>query len=97
MKISIRDFNSNVSLFLRRAHAGETILVTRRDQPFVEITAPGSARGTGKPLADLKSRLEAIPGVSWSGLSHHDLLPPVAVKFKGKGTTASEIVLEGRR
>lgn len=96
MKVSIREFNSNVSQFLRRAHAGETVLVTRRDQPFVEIIAPG-AKGRTRPPADLKTRLEAIPGVSWSGLSHHDLTPPVPVKLAGEGPTASEMVLEGRR
>ena len=71
-------------------------MVTRRDQPFVEIMAPGR-KGQPETLADLKSRLEAIPGVSWSGLSHHDLTPPVLVKFTGEGPTASEMVLEGRR
>jgi antitoxin (DNA-binding transcriptional repressor) of toxin-antitoxin stability system len=96
MKVSIREFNSNVSQFLRRAHAGETVLVTRRDQPFVEIMAPGS-RGRADPPEALKSRLEAIPGVSWSGLSHHDLTPPAPVRLKGEGPTASEMVLEGRR
>jgi len=96
MKVSIREFNSNVSQFLRRAHAGETVMVTRRDQPFVEIMAPGT-KGQPKPPGDLKSRLEAIPGVFWSGLSHHDLTPPAPVKFTGEGPTASEMVIEGRR
>ena len=36
-------------------------MVTRRDQPFVEIMAPGT-KGQPKPPGDLKSRLEAIPG-----------------------------------
>jgi antitoxin (DNA-binding transcriptional repressor) of toxin-antitoxin stability system len=59
MKVSIREFNSNVSQFLRRAHAGEVVLVTWRDQPFVEIIAPGNERETKIP-GDLKIRLEAI-------------------------------------
>lgn len=96
MKVSIREFNSNLSKFLRRAHAGETVMVTRRDQPFVETMAPGTM-GRPNPPGDLKRSLEAIPGVSWSGLSHHDLAPPAPVKLTGEGPTASEMVLEGRR
>jgi antitoxin (DNA-binding transcriptional repressor) of toxin-antitoxin stability system len=97
MKVSIREFNNNVSQFLRRAHAGEIVLVTYRDQPFVVITTPATDRGREQAAGELKKRLEAIPGITWSGLSHHDLTPPAPIKLKGEGPTAADTVLEGRR
>ena len=97
VRVSIREFNSHVSQFLRRAHAGETVVVTRREEPFVEIVAPGLANGGEKKTGNLRKRLGAIPGVCWSGKSHHDLVLSEPVPFKGEGPTASEMVLEGRR
>ena len=97
MKVSIREFNSHVTQFLRRAHAGETVVVTRRDEPFVEIVAPGRSHVKSKGSGDIGKRLKAIPGVSWSGKSHHDLVLSEPVPMKGNGPTASDMVLEGRR
>lgn len=97
MRVSIREFNSHVTQFLRRAHAGETVVITRRDEPFVEIISPDQAHGKVKPTGQLKKRMEAIPGVTWSGKSHHGLVLSEPVPFKGVGPTASDMVIEGRR
>lgn len=97
MRVSIREFNSHVTQFLRRAHAGETVVVTRRDEAFVEIISPEQAFKKVKRTGQLKKRLEAIPGVTWSGKPHHDFVLSEPAPFKGSGPTASDMVLEGRR
>jgi prevent-host-death family protein len=61
-KVGIRNFRSNMSGFLRRAHNGEVIVLTSHDKEVAEIhpAAPWTEKTRRKPGV-LKGRIKIAP------------------------------------
>jgi prevent-host-death family protein len=95
MVVSVRDFKSRLSLFLRRLEDGEDVVITSRGRPIARLLA--LAPDDAKPDAsELARRLRQIPG----------LLPAKGGKIRGASRpivigrgqkTLAELVLEDRR
>ena len=86
MNITVRDFKSQMSKYLRRAQAGEHLTITSHRKPV--------ARVLGIPAAgeDGPSRLVASGAASWSGGK-----PSGAnLSLADDGTPISQMVLEDR-
>ena len=59
MDTSIRNLKANLSQYIRRVEAGETVTVNVHNQPVAKIV-PIKTKVTVKDLASL-------PGISWNG------------------------------
>ena len=40
IKISVREFTHHISQYMKRAHNGERLVITKRDRPFVDLCPP---------------------------------------------------------
>jgi antitoxin (DNA-binding transcriptional repressor) of toxin-antitoxin stability system len=74
VKLSVREFAHDLAGYLRKANAGEKIVVTLRNQPLVDIT---------RHQPETKDQ-------GWKRPIHR-------IKLKGRGPSASEILLQARR
>ena len=91
--VSVRDLKNSLSEYLRRAQAGEEIVVVSRKRPVARLSPlQGVLIRKNIQTAALR-RLRALPGVSWTGDKPE--LPNKLVKLRGS-KLASEIVSEGR-
>lgn len=72
MDVSSRDFAAHPSLFLRRAQAGETIVVTEQSRAIAELRPLGSSAESGESallalandgLVTAPLRKRSLPGV----------------------------------
>ncbi len=56
-KVNIRELKANLSAFIERVEAGETIIVAKRNEPVAElrpIARRGKRRILGRPVAGLE-------------------------------------------
>ncbi len=58
--IGIRDLRSSLSTYIKRAHAGERIIITIDGQPAAQLAGLG-ADSDGATLADLVARGAVLP------------------------------------
>ena len=96
MTASVRQFKAGLSRYLKRAAAGEKVIVTSRGRPIAQVTAAVMQTEKEPSAAEIRRRLSLIPGVilgkpgkpkgGWR---------PTRVR-KGQKSIA-EIVLEDRR
>ena len=90
-EVSIRDLRNNLTKYIRRAESGETLTITRRGEPVVNIEP------RAKPKSDMDAALWKMVRegkASWSGKKFE----PSKRRFKleGDGPTLSEMILEDR-
>lgn len=81
--VGIRDLKSRLSLYVKRAHAGETVLVTARGRPVALLTPLGAPTVLDRLIAE---------GLATRPTGHRSL--PRLVEAAG---TASDLVHEQRR
>ena len=62
MEVAVRDLKDRLSEYLRRAEAGEEVVVTSHGRPIVRMTAMGQTQA-GESEADALARLRAQPWV----------------------------------
>jgi prevent-host-death family protein len=96
MKASVRELKSNLSRYLKRAAAGEELIVTSRGRAIVQVVRV-APEGEGQPSqAEIRRRIAAIPGVILpTGPRPRRSKHPMRIR-KGEKTLA-DIVLEERR
>ena len=95
MEISVRELKNHLSEYLRRAQAGEEVIVTSHKRALAKLVPPGRVgTGAGQDENALIERLKSLPWVRWSG-GKPRLRPGVAVKKGGK--TIAESLLDDRR
>ena len=95
VEVSVRQLKDNLSEYLRRAEAGEQVVVTRRGKRMGVLSmqpAPPKERTLEEKLADLERRGFITPG-SGEKLK----LPKKRIKLRGSGPTVSEIIIRDRR
>ena len=84
--VGIRQFKNRLSEYLRRAKAGERIVVTERGRPVAVITRPGAAE---QRYDDMIRQRQAFWG---GGKPRGSRTPP-----KIKGPSVADAVIEDRR
>jgi prevent-host-death family protein len=89
-RVSIREFKSKLSAYLRQVEKGENLIVTSRRQPVAQVTAYGHRKGRGSK----NNPPIAMDGVEWDGIP--PILPTDCPKLEA-GETAAQAVLENRR
>ena len=87
-KVGVRDLRQNLSVYLRRVKAGESLDVTERGETVARLT-PLPPR-TLSPLQQLIAEGRASPATR----SHRDLPPPI--KLPPGSPSASEILRQMR-
>lgn len=91
MDISSRDFEAHPSLFLRRAEAGETIVVTDQGRPIAELR-PAQAPATSEEAALLEF---VRSGLVTPPARQRALAPGAALRLAGP--PVSQAILEDRK
>ncbi len=88
----MRELKNNLSKYLQRVRNGEQVVVTSRGKPVATIAPPSKQdRTLDEKLEELEKR-----GILTRGRGQ--LVPRMPrVKLRGKGPSASEIVLQNRR
>jgi prevent-host-death family protein len=87
LNVGVRELKSRLSEYLRRAQAGQSVLVTDRGQPVARIVP------VGQPL-DVRLQMMAQAGLlQWSG-KKLEPMPPVA-RTRGERSVA-ELLVEDR-
>ncbi len=97
MEISVRELKSRLSEYLRKAAAGEEVLVTSRGKAVARLLPPGRRRqavpsAEGEAIALLQSQPWVRPGKT--GRQRVGLAKPV--KLKPGTKSLSETVIEMR-
>lgn len=87
-RIGIRELKNKLSAILRRVKAGETVIVTDRNEPFAVILPAGR-----EDVEATARRLAAGGRVSWSGGKPTGLRRAPKVE----ASPASDAVVEDRR
>jgi len=95
MHVPVRELKSRLSEYLRRAAAGEEVIVTSRGKPIARLSAPRSG-GRGRPspedeaIALLRSQRWVRPGKGKLGL------PKYVVRLEPHEKPLAEIVADER-
>ena len=93
--ISARELRSRLSEYLRRATAGEEVVVTSRGKEAARLSPPRARRRAFATEAELLARFRSLPWVR-PGSGRKPALPKPLIRI-GKGEkTLAEIVNEQR-
>lgn len=96
MEVPVRTLKNRLSEYLRKAAAGEEVLVTSRGKPLARLVAPRTRGRAPSPEAELIARFRSLPWVRpGSGRKPH--LPKPRVRIGEGETTLAQIVSEQRR
>lgn len=96
MKVSIRELKNRLSKYLKRAQAGEDVVITSRGHVVARLTP--LPQGSTRPAtpAELQRRLQTIPGIGLSkGGKPKGATRPLRIKAEEK--SLADIVIENRR
>jgi len=63
MNASVRQLKAELSRFLKRAAAGERVIVTSRGRPIAQVIAAVTLPQEEPDTAEIRRRLASIPGV----------------------------------
>ncbi len=94
MTASVRQLKSQLSKYLRKARAGEDVVITSRGRPIARLVPLHEEEGK-LSLEEIDRRLAQIPGIILSRRKGPIRLPK-PIKFKKRGKSVSEIILEDR-
>lgn len=95
MEVSIRELRNSLSEYLKRAQAGEDVVITSRGQAVARLTPIPPDTGRPATPAELQQRLRTIPGVRLAKGKPKGATRPLQLKPGEK--TLSDIVREDRR
>lgn len=95
MEVSVRELKARLSSYLRRAHNGEEIRITKRGKEVARLTPVPPSGGTRNEYADAGDRLRTIPGLIEAEEGKPlGMTPPL--KLDPKEKSLSRIVMENR-
>jgi prevent-host-death family protein len=95
MNVPVRDFKARLSSYLRKAHAGQDVIITSRGRPVARLLAVLD-NGTEKPSGEeLLRRLKLLPGVRL-GAGGRPLGVKKPIRIRTGQKSLAEIVLEDR-
>lgn len=90
--VGIRELKANLSRHLKRVKSGATIRITERGRTIATIHPVST---TSQPDLSWLHQMVAEGHVKWGGGKPIGMNPPI--KLRGRGKTASEMVIEDRR
>ena len=93
MEVTVRELKSRLSEYLRRAEAGEEILVLSRKRPVARLVPVLKRTHKVRSVNDIRKQLEGVSGVRWGQGKPEG---GRGVALHGGGKTATDIVLEDR-
>ena len=92
----MRELKSNLSRYLKRAAAGDEVIVTSRGRAIARVVQAVPQADEAPSESEIRRRLAAIPGIiAPTGPKPHRSKHPLRIR-RGEKTLA-EIVLEERR
>lgn len=95
MEVPVRTLKNRLSEYLRKAAAGEEVVVTSRGKPLARLVAPRTRGRAASTEAELIARFRSLPWVR-PGSGRKPPLPKPLVRI-GKGEkTLAQIVSEQR-
>ncbi len=92
--VGIRELKNNLSEYIRRVRAGETVLVTDRGEIVAELSAPGTSKSDPSVPPGLVALVRRGLATVGSAASP-DLYQPLPRKRRGK-LTATQLLDEER-
>ena len=95
MEISVRQLKNRLSEYLRKAAAGEEIIVTSRGKEVARLIPPRPARRTASTEAELIARFRSLRWVR-PGNDEKPALPKPLIRIDKREKTLAEIVSEQR-
>lgn len=95
MEVSVRELKSRLSEYLRRAAAGEEVIVTSRGKEMARLLAPRARRPRASIEAELIARFRSFPWVR-PGTGKKPALPKPLIRIDEGEKTLAEIVSEQR-
>jgi prevent-host-death family protein len=92
-EVSVRELKNNLSRYLREVEAGHEVTVTRRGKRVATLTPAEKKAPKGRGMEGIWKMVREGK-MTWSG---EKFVPPKKrVKLRGKGPTATEMLLEDR-
>ena len=95
VEVSIRELKDKLSDYVRRAEAGEHIVVTRRGKRVLSLVPEAEGEPRKKTLDEKLDEL-ARRGVLIRGKGKFRAPPRPTIKLRGEGPTISEMILRDR-
>lgn len=95
MNISVRQLKSHLSEYLRKAAAGEEVVVTSHGREVARLMPPRSVHPDTMSDADLVARFRGLPWVR-HGRDEKPALPEPLLRIGAGEKTLAELVSEGR-
>jgi len=95
MDVSVREFKSHLSEYLRRAAVGEEIIVMSRGKPIARLTGVAAPLPEEDPEAAAIARFRSLPWVR-PGSGKKPSLPEPLIRIEPGEKTLAEIVSEQR-
>jgi prevent-host-death family protein len=91
MNVAVRELKDHLSEYLNRASGGEEIVVTSHGKPVARLAPLAAETGEDDALARLRAQPWIRPGKGGkpAGLKN-------AIRLRGTGPSAADIVLEDR-
>lgn len=93
MEVTVRELKNHLSEYLRRAEAGEEIIVTSRKRPVARLLPVLKQRHRAKTVDDIRKHLITIPGLRWG---EGKPMGGRGIRLHEQGSTACDTVLEDR-
>jgi prevent-host-death family protein len=95
MNASVRDVKARLSWYLRKAHAGQDVVITSRGRPVARLLALHDEAGGRPSRQELSERLKLLPGIRLGvGGKPQGARRPIRIRPGQK--SLAEIVLEDR-
>lgn len=96
MEVSVRELKNGLFEYIKRAQAGEDVVITSHGRAVARLTPISPETGRPATAAELRRRLETIPGIRLAKGGKPKGAPrPLRIKPGEK--TLSDIVLKDRR
>ena len=90
LEVPTRELKARLGKYLRAVRRGERVAVTNHGQVVAEVVPPGTPE---RPLVAPLTQ----PGMAAAPRHRGPQLPTFTVTLKGKGPTAAQMVIEGRK
>jgi len=95
VEVTVRELKSQLSKYLRKAAAGEEVVVTSRGKEVARLSPPRARRRAASTEAELIARFRSLPWVR-PGSGRRPALPKPLIRIAKGEKTLAEIVSEQR-
>jgi prevent-host-death family protein len=93
LEVTVRELKNHLSEYLRRAQAGEVIIVTSRKKPIARLLPFSRQHQEKSALNEIRKQLAGMPGMRWG---EGKPTGGRGIRLHEQGSMASSIVIEDR-